>query len=92
MRKVFTLIVVLVLCMNYSKGQVRLTEVAPYDNYFELFYKGNISLDKYRLVIWTKNSGVQTIVVGSFKSTAIHSGNQSAVSDLTQGAVAYALN
>lgn len=92
MKKVFTLIVVLVLCMNYTKGQVRLTEVAPYDNYFELFYKGNISLDKYRLVIWTKNSGVQTIVVGSFKSTAIHSGNQSAVSDLTQGAVAYALN
>lgn len=76
MRKVFTLIVVLVLCMNYSKGQVRITEVNPISNsnnqFFELYNRStnNLDLQDFSLVVFTKdqNSNVTRVLVGDFAS------------------------
>lgn len=81
MRKVFTLIVVLVLSMSYSKGQVRFTEVQPNNppnnssitKYFELFYKtssltndNSLSLDGYVIVVYFKSNSSESIRVAQF--------------------------
>lgn len=83
MRKVFTLIVVLVLCMNYTKGQVRFTEVQPntppnnssITKYFELFYKtasttndNSLSLDGYVIVVYFKSNSSESIRVAQFNA------------------------
>ncbi len=74
MKKVFTLITFFVLLLNYSNGQVRITEVNPMSNdnqqFFELYYNSsdNLSLQDYSLVIFTKdvNNNVTRVLVGDF--------------------------
>jgi len=89
MKKVFTLIAFFVLLLNYSNGQIRLTEVNPKGKYFELFYSGEISLTNYKIFIWSKVGSAESIIVGRFKPNMIHYGNQSQQNSLTQGAVVY---
>lgn len=61
MKKVFTLIVVLVLCMNYTKGQVKLNEVHTGSNnknnqYIELFAPSG-TISDYKIFIRYDNGG-----------------------------------
>ena len=78
MRKVFTLIVVLVLCMNYSKGQVLFNEVNADENnfqYIELFNSGssNEDLDCYTLITVSSETG-PVLSVLDFKSINLGAG------------------
>jgi hypothetical protein len=82
MKKVFTLIAFFVFLLNYSNGQVRITEVQPMaptsstPNYFELFYKtasisndDQVLLDDYVVLVFYRNSnGVQKIRYAKFRN------------------------
>jgi hypothetical protein len=92
MKKVFLIIAVLVLGLNYTKAQLRLTEIAPFDDYFELYYGGDISLNNFRVIVWTKNSSTQSIVVGTFKQGAVHAAAQSSTTGVSAGTISYSLN
>ncbi len=83
MKKVFTLITFFVLLLNYSNGQVRLTEVSPITTkqtpkrFFELFFyteqsqlTNNSSFyDGYRMIVYTKSSSQERVIIGKMNLT-----------------------
>ena len=106
MKKVLTLVAFFVLLLNYSNGQVRITEVKPINGnagapeFFELFYKGTIAdFSTYKLVIYrnrtTGNANQQgkIVTVGSFNTISkFGSSTSNTVADHTQGTVSFSTN
>ena len=98
MKKVFTLIVVLVLCMNYSKGQVRITEIKPIGSpsepaFFELYCKGSASLSGYKFIMYVNTGSKKVVTVSTFASTDYFKASTDDLtsSTHTRGAVVFSL-
>jgi hypothetical protein len=60
MKKLFTLISILVLGLNYSKGQIRLNEISPANNgankQFIEFFAPAGTISNFKVLIWYSNS------------------------------------
>jgi hypothetical protein len=100
MKKVFTLIAFFVLLLNYSKGQVRITEVKPIDanndeTFVEFYYKGPTTMTNYSMVVYvTKNSGEKILTVTKFNNVDYFNPSTTDVSSSThtRGAVVFSRN